>query len=240
MAMIQPGTFRMGSPENEPRRDDDEGPVHAVTLSRPFSLGRTEVTFEEWDACVAGGGCNGYRPEDGGWGRGRMPVINVSWSDARAYTTWLSGKTGRKYRLPTEEEWEYAARAGTTTPFYPGATITPDQANFDGGETYNGSRPGLNREKPIAVGSFPANGFGLRDMHGNVWEWVLDCWQQGYPPGGGKGGDAGIAAADRCDTRVLRGGSWSSSPRSLRAADRFWFHPTFRIDNVGFRVLREE
>ena len=132
MVVVPAGSFMMGSPASEEGRDDDEGPPHRVTL-RSFALGATEVTFDEWEACVRGGGCNGYRPRDWGWGRGSRPVIMVSWEDAQAYASWLSAETGAAYRLPSESEWEYAARAGTTTPFHTGATISTDQANYDGG-----------------------------------------------------------------------------------------------------------
>ncbi len=144
------------------------GPQHRVTV-KPFAIGKYEVTFDEWDACVKAGGCNGYRPEDPGWGRGNRPVINVSWNDTKAYVAWLAKKTGNPYRLPSEAEWEFAARAGTTTPFAFGTTITPKQANF-----------GRSDGKTEPVGSYPPNAWGLYDMHGNVWEWVEDCWHDNY------------------------------------------------------------
>ena len=129
MVALPGGTFMMGSPPNEKGRLENEGPQHRVTV-KPFAIGKYEVTFDEWDACVKAGGCNGYRPEDPGWGRGNRPVINVSWNDTKAYVAWLAKKTGNPYRLPSEAEWEFAARAGTTTPFAFGTTITPKQANF--------------------------------------------------------------------------------------------------------------
>ena len=134
--------------------------------------GKHEVAFDEWDACVAAGGCGGHHLDDEGWGRGRRPVIDVNWDNAKAYVRWLSRRTGKSYRLLSEAEWEYAARAGTTGPFHTGSTISTNQANY----TYGAGREGLYREKTVPVGSFPANGFGLHDVHGNVWEWVEDCW----------------------------------------------------------------
>ena len=129
MVVVPAGSFRMGSPPGEEGRDDDEGPVHRVEIREPFAVGKHEVTFAEWDACVSSGGCGSYRPNDEGWGRGRRPVINVNWEDAKSYVSWLSRKSGEAYRLLSESEWEYAARAGTTGPFHFGSTISSDQAN---------------------------------------------------------------------------------------------------------------
>ena len=163
MVVIPGGSYMMGSPSGEEGRSNNEGPRHEVTIPRPFAVGKYEVTFAEWDVCVAGGGCGGYRPIDRGWGRGRRPVIEVSWEDTKSYVEWLSRKTGKRYRLLTESEWEYVARAGTTGPFHFGRTISTELANYEG--------DGLWRSKTVSVGSFPANGFGLHDVHGNVWEW---------------------------------------------------------------------
>ena len=124
MVVIPPGSFAMGSPDAEECRSGDEGPQRRVTFEQPFALGRYTVTFEEWDACVAAGACNSYRPDDRDWGRGRWPVINVSWEDAQGFVAFLGERTGQRYRLPTEAEWEYAARAGTTTTFWTGETIS--------------------------------------------------------------------------------------------------------------------
>jgi formylglycine-generating enzyme required for sulfatase activity len=239
MVVVPAGKFKMGSPPGEEGRSDDEGPRHPVEIAKAFAVGRYEVTFEEWDACVAGGGCDGYRPDDMGWGRDRRPVINVSWRHAKAYVTWLGKKTGKPYRLLTEAEWEYAARAGTTTPFHFGATITPEQANYYGIDRYGTGPRGLYRQKTVPVGSFPANGFGLYDMHGNVWEWVEDVWHDSYD---GAPTD-GFAWTDRekqdsTRNRVYRGGSWRDEPRDLRSAARnnwpvYYTHPF-----QGFRVAR--
>src|SRR5262249_50892071 len=163
------------------------------------------VTFDEWDACVQDGGCRGYAPADQGWGRGRRPVINVSWDDAKAYVTWLSGKTGRSYRLPSEAEREYVTRAGTTTPFWWGSSISLREANYNGTVAYAGGPTGESRQGTVPVDSFEPNPWGLYQVHGNVFEWVEDCWQAGYadaPPDGSARTPAG------CQDRVIRGGSW--------------------------------
>jgi len=140
VVVVPAGSFTMGSPENESDRRTNEGPQHKVTIGRPFAVGKFAVRFDEWDACVAAGGC--YRPPDQGWGRGRRPVINVNWDDAKAFVAWLSRTTGKTYRLLSEAEREYAARAGTTTPFWWGASISTSQANYNGNYTYGGGAKG--------------------------------------------------------------------------------------------------
>ena len=226
MVVIPAGSFMMGSPESEEGRWDDEGPVHWVEIGELLAVGGYEVTFEEWDACAAAGGCGGYRPDDEGWGRGRRPVINVSWEDAQGYVGWLRGKTGEEYRLLSEAEWEYAARAGTQTRYSFGDDISPNDANY-----------GRNIGKTRPVGSYRANGFGLYDMHGNVWEWVQDCWSwnDNYrgAPNKGEAWERGY-----CSRRVLRGGSWVSIPRNLRSANRLRYDTGYRGSISGFRVAR--
>jgi formylglycine-generating enzyme required for sulfatase activity len=224
MVVVPAGSFLMGSPEDEAARSDNEGPQHRVTIAEPFAIGVYEVTFDEWDACVADGGCNGYRPDDADWGRGRRPVIYVSWDDAQAYVDWLSNRTREEYRLPSEAEWEYAARAGTTTRYWSGDEIAAGYANFD-----------RNVGRTIEVGSLARpNAFGLHDVHGNVWEWIEDCWNGSYvgAPANGSAWTSG-----NCDWRVLRGGSWNDYPWYLRSAHRSRFEPGFRF-NFGFRVAR--
>jgi formylglycine-generating enzyme required for sulfatase activity len=234
MVVVPPGEFMMGSSDREVGADTDEGPQHKVRIAQPFALGRFEVTFEEWDACVAGGGCGGYRPDDTGWGRGRQPVINVSWNDAKTYARWLSGKSGQTYRLPSEAEWEYATRTGTTTPFWTGATISTEQANYDG--TVNRYGPnGENRQRTVAAGSLPANLWGLHEVHGNVWEWVEDCYQDRYKYTPADGSPWVLGG---CLSRVVRGGSWYDFPQYLRAAGRVHFAPEFRSKGTGLRVAR--
>ena len=234
MVVIPAGQFTMGSPPDEESRSDDEGPQHRATIHQPIAVGKFEITFREWDACVADGGCNGYRPVDEGWGRGNRPVTNVSWQDAQAYVRWLSRKTGVEYRFLSETEWEYAARAGTTTPFHFGSTISPDQANY-----YDLFDPlglkGVNRWKTVPVGSFPSNAFGLHDVHGNVWEWVEDCRHNTYA---GAPSDGAAWTTGDCEWRVLRGGSWDNGSHYVRSANRTSGGSDNRDDKFGFRVAR--
>jgi formylglycine-generating enzyme required for sulfatase activity len=227
MVVIPAGRFVMGSPASEAGRQAGEGPQHEVVVRSPLAVARFEVTFAEWDACVAANGC-GERPMDQGWGRGRQPVINVSWEDAQQYVRWLSGRTGRRYRLLTEAEWEYAARAGTTTAYSFGPTISPGQANYNAG--------GLNRTQP--VGSYAANAWGLHDMHGNVIEWVEDCYVGSYA-GASRDASQPVTSVG-CELRVLRGGSWGNSPPGLRSAIRNGSAPgIWGFDNgLGFRFAR--
>ena len=230
MVVIPAGEFTMGSPEGEPGRSGDEGPLHEVVIARPFAVGRYVVTFDEWDACVAAGGC-AHEPGDEGWGRGRRPVIHVSWDDAQAYAAWLSKKTGRAYRLLSEAEWEYAARAGTTTRYPWGDAPGADRANFYGsGSSWSG-------EQTAPVGSFDANRFGLHDVVGNVWEWVQDCWTADYE---GAPADGRARESGDCSLRVARGGAWVSNPGIARVANRDRFVPgDRRLFYLGFRVARD-
>ena len=223
MVVIPAGTFQMGSPASERGRYDWEDPRHEVTLNSSFAMGVTEVTFDEWEACVRGGGCNGYRPDDRDWGRGVRPVINVNWVDAQAYVSWLSAETKAVYRLPSESEWEYAARAGTTTPFHTGATISRDQANYSA-------------DRSVPVGTFEPNAFGLYDVHGNVWEWVEDCWYATYA--GAPADGSAWTVGRECSPRVLRGGSWVFAQRFARSAARFRLVPGYRGESAGIRVSR--
>jgi len=231
MVVIPAGEFTMGSPPSEQQAEAQ----HRVTIATPFAVSKFEITFDEWDTCVADGGCNRYRPEDEGWGRGQRPAINISWDYAKAYAQWLSKKTGKSYRLLTEAEWEYATRAGTTTPFAFGATLLPSQANYDG--STDGSGPSdVNRQKTLAVGSFPANAFGLHDMHGNVSEWVEDCWHDQYTAGAPSDGSAWLEG--NCDGRVLRGGSWEDSDVELRSAARVGEYRDNSSYADGIRIAR--
>jgi formylglycine-generating enzyme required for sulfatase activity len=218
MVVVPAGSFMMGSPEEELERFWDEGPQRKVVIAQPFAVGRFAVTFDEWDAFSADRGCS-YRPSDEGWGRGRRPVINVSWDDANAYLEWLSRKTRRTYRLLSEEEWEYAARAGTTTPFCWGSSISTEQANYNGNHAYAKGPRGENRKRTVPVNSFEPNAWGLYQVHGNVWEWVHDCW-------------------NNVGRRIIRGGSWRNFPRYLRAARRDADATERRDIDLGFRVAR--
>jgi formylglycine-generating enzyme required for sulfatase activity len=311
MVVIPSGVFLMGSPPNEPGRTDDEGPQRRVSIVS-LAVGRFEVTFDEWDACVSQGACSGYKPDDSNWGRGKRPVINVSWYDAQAYVEWLSRKTGHSYRLLTEAEWEYAARARTTTAYATGTEISENQARFSGGtalkmrdlsEKLEKSSSELDRaleraeraidesnrinppDQPSAerstvleqlfpgllrapsgplfnltptarsphdaaarggastnpwmgtrmTGSFQPNGFGLHDMHGNVWEWVQDCYRTNY--NGAPSNGAAVSDRPNC-TSIQRGGAWVTEPKDVRVANRFRREPQDRSNISGFRVAR--
>ena len=228
MVVIPAGSFLMGSPPGERDRYKIEGPQHQVTVGR-FAMGRYEVTFAEWDACIAAGGCS-HRPGDEGWGRGRRPVINVTWKDAKQYVAWLSSKTGKRYRLPSEAEWEYAARAGTRTAYWWGDAPGRGKANCrDCGSQWGG-------KKTAPVGSFRPNGFGLYDVSDNVMERVEDCWHKSYvgaPTNGEPWTTGGL-----CRYRVSRGGSWYGYSRGLRSATRGWSIPETRHSFSGFRVAK--
>ena len=229
MVVVPSGSFLMGSPLVGRRYDRNESPVHPVTIGYRLAVGVNEVTFDEWDACVSDGGCGGYRPDDEGWGRGRRPVINVSWLDAQAYVAWLSRRTGKGYRLLSESEWEYVARAGTTTAYWWGDYICRNRASCD----VCGSRRDLAQTVP--VGSFSANPFGLHDVHGNVHEWVEDCWNWSYD---GAPADGSAWESGNCGRRVLRGGSWNLIPGNLRSAFRYRHSTGLRHVNAGIRVAR--
>ena len=230
MVVVPAGSFTRGSPTSEPGHSADEGPQHTVTIARPFAVGRFAVTFDEWDACAADGGCNGYKPSDEGWGRGRRPVINVSWDDAKAYVAWLSKKTGKSYRLLSGAEYEYATRAGTQTAYPWGNAIGTNNANCHA----CGSQWDARQTAP--VGSFAANGFGLYDMVGNVEVWMEDCYHDSYS-GAPSDGSAWIEGAD-CSRRIVRAGSWFFAPAFLRSAKRYWFTTDYRLNYLCFRVAR--
>ena len=231
MIVIPAGSFTMGSPATEKGRYNNEGPQHKVTIAKPFAVSKYEVTFADWDACVSVGGCpQEGRAGDAGWGRGTQPVIYVSWDDAQAYVAWLSRMTGKAYRLLTEAEWEYAARGGTQTAYSWGDEVGNGNANCNG----CGSQWDNKRSAP--VGSFAPNAFGLHDMHGNVWEWVEDCFHNNYS-GAPTDGAPWTEGAD-CSRRVVRGGSWGNDPQGLRSALRSWNTTDVRNFVLGFRVGR--
>jgi formylglycine-generating enzyme required for sulfatase activity len=224
IVLIQPGTFEMGSSE----MFDFEAPVHQVSIRKAFYIGRREVTFDEWDACFAEGGCK-QKPDDRGLGRTQRPVTDLDWDDAKSYVAWLSKKTGKTYRLPSESEWEYVARAGTTTTYPWGRTVDKDKANCVGCS----SDP---VKKAIDTGSFPPNPFGVYDMAGNAAEWVEDCWSDNYR---GAPTDGSAWTKPQCRERVLRGGSFNNDPRYLRSAARFKYDQNVRFYTNGFRVVRD-
>jgi formylglycine-generating enzyme required for sulfatase activity len=202
VVVVPAGSYLMGSHKDEKGRSESEGPQHSVTISRPLAVSRSPVTFDEWEACIADGGGNGYSPPDNGWGRGRRPVINVSWEDAQNYVSWLAKKAGRPYRLLSEAEWEYAARAGTTTAYSTGSSIRTKQSQFSG---YSDTEWGDAR-KTVAVGTFTPNAFGLYDMHGNVGEWVEDWWNPNYE---GAPADGSAWCSGNKRQRVIRGAAGS-------------------------------
>ncbi|MES1158381.1 MAG: SUMF1/EgtB/PvdO family nonheme iron enzyme [Terricaulis silvestris] len=223
MVVAPGGLFTMGSPAAEFGRNADEGPQHEVSIA-PYAIGKSEVTFAQWDACVADGGCNGFHAPDNGLGRGDRPVTGVSWADAKAFVSWLNLKTASThYRLPTEAEWEYAARAGAHTAYASGDAITTQQATF-------------RTTRATAVDLHPANAFGVFDMAGNAAEWVEDCYAPNYTQAPLNG--SAIEAAN-CRTRVNRGGAYNDASAKLRAAARRSGAPTARLAAVGFRVARD-
>ncbi len=229
MVALPTGEFMMGSPKDEKFRFKGEGPQRKVTIAKLIAVGKFEVTFAEWAACVGGGGCRANRrPDDRGWGKAKRPVINVSWNDARQYVTWLSAKTGKQYRLLSEAEWEYAARGGTTTVYWWSDDVGENNANC------NGCKSKWDGKQTAPVGSFKPNGFGLHDMLGNVSEWVEDCYGE-YAKAPSDGSSAPVTQG--C-TRVVRGGSWSIHGMLVRAAIRFREVPGHRNIRTGFRVGR--
>ncbi len=235
MIELPGGSFRMGSPESEKGRSRDEGPRHPVTL-KPFAIGRTEVTFAQYDTFARATGRR--MPRDWGAGRGTRPVVDVSWLDANAYAAWLREQTGDAYRLPTEAEWEYAARAGSEAPFWSGSCLGPDQAIYDSSRSYPGCPPNPRgpRRLPVPAGTLSANPWGLHEVAGNVAEWVQDCWHPDYAGAPADGSPWQQDEDGDCAVRVVRGGGWSYVPWALRSAYRT-FSPAARgQDAIGFRV----
>ena len=228
MVVVPSGRFTMGASSRE-GGDDDERPMRRVRIDYRFAVGVYEVTFAEWYACADAGGCGSYIPDDEGWGREHRPVMNVSWDDAQAYVHWLSARTGKTYRLLSESEWEYVARAGTETAYSWGDSIGVNRANCKG----CGSQ--WDNEKTAPVGSFDANAWGVHDMHGNVMEWVQDCWNDNYE---GAPTDGSARESKEEYWRVVRGGRWYGAPSELRSAARNDFYINFRSKGFGFRVAR--
>ena len=237
MIMIPGGTFMMGSPETEEGSTDDERPQHPVTI-KGFCLGKYQVTQAQWKAVAAFPQVNReLKPNPSYFTGDNRPVEHVSLYDAVEFCSRLSQYTGRTYRLPSEAEWEYACRAGTTTPFHFGETITTDLANYDGGSSYGQGSEGVYREETTEVGSFEvANNFGLYDMHGNVWEWCQDHWHSNYE-GAPTDGSVWLNNEKGTNLKLLRGGSWGSNPVSCRSACRNLNDLDFNNYNIGFRVV---
>jgi formylglycine-generating enzyme required for sulfatase activity len=251
MVVVPSGQFLMGASDSEVSQRQsfpNEQPQHQVKIARPFGIGKYEVTFAEWDACVADGACRGYRAADGGWGRGSRPVFNVSWDDAKLYVKWLSQKTSKEYRLPSEAEWEYAARAGTSTRFYFGDDSKSlckyaNVADQSGSQSVRGQEgfgawqlcdDGYFNTAP--VGSFAPNQFGLYDMLGNVGEWVEDLWHENYR--GAPGDGSAWLSGGNPQVRIARGGSYYHLEAGVRSAVRFNYQAGSQGNLVGFRVAR--
>lgn len=238
MVVVPAGSFLMGAADSDDPgygNNANEKPQHKVTFAQPFAVGKFSVTFAEWDACVADGGCDGYRPIDKGWGRGRQPVIYVSWNDAKSYLAWLARKTGKPYRLLSEAEREYVTRAGTTTAFWWGAQISTSLANYNGRYAYLDGPKGDDRQRTLPVDSFSPNPWGLYQVHGNVAEWTEDCWSKDYI--GAPANGAARTDGD-CSAHFVRGGSWDGLPDYLRAATRQNEYAKTRHYALGFRVAR--
>ncbi len=237
MVYIPGGTFMMGSPEGEGR--DDEKPQHQVTVPT-FFMGKYQVTQEQWKAVAnlpqvdkeLKPEPSRFKPEDNQ--KNNLPVEKVSWYDAEEFCKRLSKHTGKQYRLASEAEWEYACRAGTTTPFHFGETITSELANYRASRTFADESKGEYREKTASVGQFPPNAFGLHDMHGNVYEWCCDTWHENYE---GAPNDGSSWIGDRSYQRVRRGGSWLNFPENCRSANRYYFNPAYDDVHNGFRVV---
>jgi formylglycine-generating enzyme required for sulfatase activity len=238
MVVVPAGEFTMGSPDNEELRNEDESPQHQVRFTTPFAVGRFAITFDEWDACVADHGCRKYLPGDKGWGRGRQPVIAIWWDDATAYVKWLSQKTGKVYRMLSEAEREYVTRAGTTTTFWWGSAISSTQANYDARFRYpfDGGDKGVFRHRTLPVDFFEPNPWGLYQVHGNVSEWIEDCWHKNYQ---GAPLDGSAWTSPVCDRRMVRGGGWDSAPWHLRSGARGGLASAIVfLPAIGMRVAR--
>ncbi|WP_414691563.1 formylglycine-generating enzyme family protein [Noviherbaspirillum sp.] len=222
LVSLPSGAFTMGANSGDPT----ERPAHRVSIGTPFAIGKYEVTVDQWNACAEGGGCPRLTSKN----PGNTPVRDVSWEDAQAYVKWLSASTGKSYRLPSEAEWEYAARGGTSGRFWWGEQMRPGNANCkDCGDPWSA-------DGPAKVGSFAPNPYGLHDVNGSVWEWVADCWHNSYKgaPGDGRAWDA-----PGCRERVIRGGSWRDGASYMPSSTRFKYGASVRHSQNGFRVARD-
>lgn len=229
MVVVPAGEFLMGSPPSEKGRNPDEGPQRKVAFAKPFAVGKYEVTFAQWDACVAEQGCT-HKPGDNEWGRGKRPVINVSWADAKQFVAWLAKKTGKPYRLPSEAEWEYAARGNTITRYWWGNEVGVALANC---RDCGGNQ---DRTTPLPVQSFKPNPFGLYDVNGGVGQWVADCWFPNYQ---GASSDGRAREQKNCQQRVLRGGSFRTDRNGISVAARNYYDASVRYIEHGFRVAAD-
>jgi len=227
MVVVPAGKFLMGSPPDEVGRFRNEGPQHEVTFGAPFAVSVYEISYEDWDVCERYGGC--AHIDDSHFGRGKQPVVNVSWTEAQHYAAWLSRTTGKPYRLLSETEYEYAARAGSTSAFPWGDAVGKGHGDCAG----CGSR--WDNQRPAPVGSFAPNGFGLFDMQANIWQWVSDCYHRDY---NGAPSNGRTWSSPGCDMRVIRGGSWDLAPKYARSSDRRRAADDSRLNTLGFRVAR--
>jgi len=232
MVVVPKGSFIMGTPITEVDRYKGEDPLHRVGFARPFAVGRFTVSFDEWDACLADGGCDGNKGDDK-FGRGRMPAQGITFDMAKSYLAWLSRKVGRSYRLPSESEREYFARAGTTTPFWFGKTISQSDASYAAGTPYANGPRGVDSKGPAVVDSYAPNPFGLYQVHGNVWEWTEDCFNKRYTEDTPADGAPWLEGD--CSKHMVRGGLWNWSADKSRSG--------YRDDNYfgsgnSFRVVR--
>ena len=232
MVVVPNGSFLMGSPVGEPDRGLKEDPQHLVTIPQPFAVARFSISFDDWDACVADKGCED-KGDDGGFGRGRLPAQGIYFAAAKAYVAWISRKSGRAYRLPSESEREYFTRAGTKTPFWFGNTISPRQANYRAGTPYANGPRGEDSKGPVPVDTYAPNPFGIYQVHGNVWEWTEDCHNKHFNV------DTPIDGAPwlegDCTRRIVRGGIWSWSADVARSGHR---DDASTNDGKSFRVVR--
>jgi formylglycine-generating enzyme required for sulfatase activity len=233
MVVVPKGSFMMGTPASEPDRFKGEDPIHRVSFAKPFAVGRFTISFDEWDSCLADGGCGGNTGDDKGFGRGRMPAQGINYEAAKSYLAWLSKKVGRTYRLPSESEREYFTRAGTATPFWFGNTITAQDANYQASTPYGSGPHGPDSKGPVVVDSYAPNPFGLYQVHGNVWEWTEDCFNKRYTEDTPDDGSPWLEGD--CRQRMVRGGTWKWSPNMVRSG----YRQGDGVDNENsFRVVR--
>lgn len=235
MVVINSGAGMLGSPQDEDKRQRFENPMRETLINYQFEVSKYEITFDDWDNCVKDGGCAGYKPDDNGWGRGKRPVINICYDDTQKFISWINGKTGETYRLLSEAEWEYVARAGQVAPFGNGFDISSKQANFDGKAPYGTAAEGHYLRKTQVVGQYEPNAFGIYDMHGNVYEWVEDCWNEDHS---GAAGDGSARTDGDCKFRIMKGGSWAAHGYQTRAAARIRYVTDYRYDDYGMRLAR--
>lgn len=237
MIVVPSGKFLMGVPVGEEGSDKKETPQHKVTIQKPFAVGRYEVTYDQWQACLNENGCMKYEPYDQGWGKGKRPVINVNWYHVQSYLRWLRQKTGKKYRLLSEAEWEYMARAGTNTTHWWGNDKARDHTNYGKEKCCGGAADGADKwVKTAPVGQFKPNPFGIYDSLGNVSEWVSDCFHRSYKDAPNDGNPWLNDGGGNCLHHILRGGAWGFPKSYIRAARRGSTFMRIKNRNYGFRV----